>query len=164
MSTKKPDYAATAAAKTLGPLLPVKYKARDADRVPILEEGQVYVTRTGTQYHTQRCDLVLSKGWRILVTMLKDVGLREPCPRCGEDPELVKHFRFERSEWQRLQEELNRLGRGVAEYLLAKGPEGVNAPGFRTMMGQYREAKAELNKLSHRVAGVFPESFKAPNW
>lgn len=150
--------------RDLGLLVPVRPKKRLEDGSPVLGDGEVYVTRTGRFYHSERCDRVLERPRTILVTRLADVGLREHCPSCQVGPELIEHFKFEKAEWQRLTDELNRLGRDVTEYLLAKGPEGVNAPFLRSRVSQYRETKTALNALSLRVAGVFPESFNAPNW
>lgn len=109
----------------------------------------------------------MAAQWRdapgsIYVTMMADVGLRERCTQCGTDPEMMEHFKFERAEWQRLNEELDRLGRIIARTLVAKGPEGVNQVGPHVI--RFRETEADLNKLSRRVAGVFPDSYQAPNW
>jgi len=93
---------------------------------------------------------------------MADVGLRGRCTHCGTNPEMREHFKFERAEWQRLNEELDRLGRIIARTLVAKEPEGVNQLGAPVI--RFREAEAELNNLSRRVAGVFPDSDKAPNW
>lgn len=72
-------------AATLGELKPIKASARRADGSPLLEQGQVYVTKTGTTYHPEWCTLVAAK-WdhdqRLMVTRLADVGLRKPCGSC----------------------------------------------------------------------------------
>jgi hypothetical protein len=96
---------------------------------------------------------------RIFISALADVGERTSCPNCKDTDQ---QFKFERAEWRRLNEELDRLGRIIARILVAKGPEGVNQLGPHVI--RFRETEAELNKLSRRVAGVFPDSYKAPNW
>lgn len=136
------------------------------DGSPVAGEGQAYVTRTGKLFHTQWCP-IMAAHWRdnqggIYVTMMADVGPRGCCAQCDTDPEMMEHFKFERAEWQRLNEELDRLGRIIARTLVAKGPEGVAQVGPHVI--RFRETDADLNKLSRRVAGVFPDSYKAPNW
>jgi len=148
------------------PLIKVETTSLREDGSPIAGEGQAYVTRTGKLFHTQWCP-IMDGQWRagqrgIYVTMMTDVGPRGRCTQCGADPEMMKHFKFERAEWQRLNEELDRLGRIIARILVAKGPEGVNQVGPHVI--RFRETEAELNKLSRRVAGVFPDSYQAPNW
>jgi hypothetical protein len=151
--------------RELGPLIRVKPQAHHPeDGSPILSEGEVYVTRTGVFYHSQRCERVVERPRTVLVTKLADVGQRKHCPNCNVGPELLAQFRFERAEWQRLNGELDRLGRAIAEYLLAKGPEAVTAEFLRINVIRYRETKQDLKNLSLRVAGVFPESLNAPNW
>lgn len=65
---------------------------------PLLGDGQVYVFRTGTVYHSSPCPEVLA-GWthnkqlvdtgRVgrkalsLVVLLASVGRRQPCSRCA---------------------------------------------------------------------------------
>jgi len=148
------------------PLVRADPQSHRDDGSPVAGDGQVYVTRTGKLFHTQWCS-IMDGQWRagqrgIYVTMMTDVGPRGRCTQCGTDPEMMKHFKFERAECQRLNEELDRLGRIIARTLVAKGPEGVNQLGPHVI--RFRETEADLNKLSRRVAGVFPDSYQAPNW
>lgn len=148
------------------PLVPADPQSHREDGSPVAGEGQAYVTRTGKLFHTQWCP-IMAAHWRdtqggIYVTMMADVGPRGRCTQCDTDPEMMEHFKFERAEWQRLNEELDRLGRIIARTLVAKGPEGVNQVGPHVI--RFRETDADLNKLSRRVAGVFPDSYNAPNW
>lgn len=58
-----------------------------ADGSPILQEGQVYVIRTGAVYHPYWCE-VLGAKWDsspkgLLVTALADVGSRLACKTCA---------------------------------------------------------------------------------
>ena len=145
------------------PLIKVEATSHREDGSPVAGEGQVYVTRTGKQYHTKWCS-IMAAHWRdnpgrIFLSSLADVGERRGCPNCED---ANQDFKFERAEWQRLNKELDRLGRIIARTLVAKGPEGVNQLGPHVI--RFRETEAELNKLSHRVAGVFPDSYIAPNW
>lgn len=149
-----------------GPLVRATVWSTREDGSPIADPQQAYVTRSGRKYHTQWC-AIMAAHWRdkpgsIYVTKLDDIGLRERCSECDSDPEMMKHFKFERAEWQRLTEEMNRLGVLIARTLVAKGPEGVNQVGPHVI--RFREADAKRNALARRVAGVFPESYNAPNW
>lgn len=84
--TKRNIQAAYDHAATLGQLKPVKPSARRVDGSPLLKEGQVYVTKTGTKYHPAWCHFIAAK-WdhdqRLLVIRLADVGLRTPCDACS---------------------------------------------------------------------------------
>jgi hypothetical protein len=71
-------------------------------------------------------------------------------------------FKWERKEWQRLTGELNTQARGIADRLLAQGPEAVRRLG--PQMQRYREMKQELERLSHRVAGTHSTSPRSPDW
>jgi hypothetical protein len=145
------------------PLIKVETTNLREDGSPIASEGQAYVTRSGKRYHTKWCSIMAAhwreKPGRIFVSALADVGERRSCPNC-EDTD--QHFKVERAEWQRLNKELDRLGRIIARTLVAKGPEGVTQLGPDVI--RFRETEADLNRLSRRVAGVFPDSYKAPNW
>lgn len=145
------------------PLIKVETTDLRGDGSPIAGEGQVYVTRSGKQYHSKWCS-IMAAYWRdnpgrIFLSALADVGERTSCPNC-EDTD--QQFKFERAEWQRLNGELDRLGRIIARILVAKGPEGVNQLGPHVI--RFRETEADLNKLSRSVNGGFPDSYKAPNW
>lgn len=145
------------------PLVRADPRSHRDDGSPIAGEGQAYVTRSGKRYHTKWCS-IMAAHWRdkpgtVFLSTLADIGERESCPNC-EDPD--QHFKFERAEWQRLNKELDRLGRIIARTLVAKGPEGVSQLGPHVI--RFRETEAELNRLSRRVAGVFPDSYNAPNW
>ena len=131
------------------PLIKVETTSLRDDGSPFADEGQAYVTRSGKRYHTKWCS-IMAAHWRdnpgkIFLSALADVGERRSCPNCVTD----QHFRFERAEWQRLNKELDRLGRVIARTLVAKGPEGVNQLGPHVI--RFRETEAELNKLSHRA-------------
>lgn len=74
------------AAAGLGEITVVKPADKRSDGSPILGEGQVFVMKTGTRYHTRWCDVVAHK-WDeaprgLLVTTLGDVGLRTECGNC----------------------------------------------------------------------------------
>jgi hypothetical protein len=61
------------------------------DGSPIAGEGQVYVTRSGRQYHTQWCPSIEGR-WRtspdrVFVSARADAGERTVCPRCEHDPD-----------------------------------------------------------------------------
>jgi hypothetical protein len=133
--------------------------------VTTVHPWQVYVTRTGKLFHTQWCS-IMDGQWRagqrgIYETMMADVGPRGRCTQCDRNPEVMKRSKFEQAEWRRLNQELDRLGRTIARTLVAKGPEGVNGLGPHVI--RFRDTEAELNKLSSRVAGVFPDSYDARN-
>lgn len=122
--------------KKWGTIVPVKPKSRDENRIPVLEEGQVYVARSGIKYHTRHCEVVLQRGWAMLVTMLSDVGNRELCTLCEVQPEPLA-FR----------KEVGRLSGLIADYLLEHGPQGVNDEHLRGLMLRYRDVKAELRRM-----------------
>jgi hypothetical protein len=73
-------------AAELGELKPVKPGELRIDGSPILQDGQVYVTKAGTKYHPYWCDAIAAKwdkeGKGILVTLLEDVGGRQACRSC----------------------------------------------------------------------------------
>lgn len=84
--TARKVQAAYKAAADLGEIVVVKTADKRSDGSPILGEGQVFVMRTGTRYHTRWCDAVAHK-WDeaprgLLVTTLADVGLRTECGNC----------------------------------------------------------------------------------
>lgn len=93
---------------------------------------------------------------------LADVADRQSCYQCTGAPELGQQFKFERGEWLRLDGELNRLARTIADILVVKGPEGVSKIGAHVV--RYRETKADLDKLSRRVSGAPPGAPDSPNW
>lgn len=73
-------------AAELGELKPVKPGELRVDGSPILQDGQVYVTKAGTKYHPYWCEVIAAKwdkeGKGILVTLLEDVGGRQACRSC----------------------------------------------------------------------------------
>ncbi|WP_307077460.1 hypothetical protein [Arthrobacter pascens] len=76
---------AQAEARGLGELRPVEPAAR-RQGMPVLGDGQVYVMKYASQYHTAWCQVVADK-WDhaprgLLVTMLADVGARTRCKEC----------------------------------------------------------------------------------
>lgn len=128
------------------PLVRVDPLSHRDDGAPVAGEGQAYVTRTGKLFHTQWCP-IMAAHWRdskggVYVTMMADVDPRGRCTQCDTDPEVMEHFKFERGEWVRLNEELDRLGRIIARTLVAKGPEGVNQLGPHVI--RFRETEADL--------------------
>lgn len=70
----------------LGRLKPIRPASKRSDGSPVLGDGQVYVIKTGKVYHPYWCDVVGNK-WDnnpkgLLVTLLADVGARQPCHNC----------------------------------------------------------------------------------
>ncbi|WP_157372511.1 hypothetical protein [Arthrobacter sp. Soil736] len=75
-------------AQDLGPIIPVHPTRLRLDRSPRLAPGQVYVTRTGTLYHSAWCTVVAHK-WDNdpdgLILIAEDtVGRRKECTDCEE--------------------------------------------------------------------------------
>lgn len=93
---------AQAEARSLGELRPVEPAARREGK-PLLGEGQVYVMKYASKYHTAWCQDVADK-WAnaprgLLVTLLADVGARTRCKECdrplktaGAPPVLEHHM------------------------------------------------------------------------
>lgn len=86
----KADGPRRAEAKDIGDLRAVAPAARRSDGAPLLGDGQVYVLKHGTEFHTAWCTAVDEK-WRtgprgLLVTSLDDVGGRSPCTVCAVEP------------------------------------------------------------------------------
>lgn len=82
--------AAYARAKKLGTLTFVTAETRD-DGSPMLDDSQVYVTRTGTVFHTEWCSIVENK-WNddpmgLLVAAETGVGARQRCQFCVAEAE-----------------------------------------------------------------------------
>jgi hypothetical protein len=76
---------APAQARRPGELKPVEPAAR-RDGAPVAGQGQAYVMKHGTEYHTAWCKIVAEK-WEhaprgLLVTLMTDVGERTRCREC----------------------------------------------------------------------------------
>lgn len=148
----KPD---PTARKQPRPFIPADPQSHREDGSPGAGDGQVYVTRTGKLFHTQWCS-IMAAYWRdnhrgIHVSNMADVGQRGSCAQCESDPELAVR--------RRLNKTMDRLGRIIARILVEKGPEGVNQ--VRPYVIQFRDAEAELTKLSGSVAAEVPDSYDA---
>jgi hypothetical protein len=76
---------ASAEARGLGELKPVEPAAR-REGAPLLGDGQVYVMKYATEFHTAWCQAVADKWDQsprgLLVTLLADVGSRTRCQEC----------------------------------------------------------------------------------
>ncbi|WP_369022517.1 hypothetical protein [Micrococcus luteus] len=84
--TRRHARAAYTKARDLGPIVPARDVARDTDGVPLLADGQVYVTPSGARFHPAWCQ-VIGDAWdrspaSVIVTALEDVGGRTECGTC----------------------------------------------------------------------------------
>lgn len=89
----KPSRPASSDARNVGELKPVEPAAR-REGVPLIGEGQVYVVKHGTVYHSCWCQTVAEKWGTaprgLLVAMLAEVGERTPCQECAQLSEAAK--------------------------------------------------------------------------
>lgn len=86
--TRRHARAAYTQARDLGPVVPARDVRRDTDGVPLLANGQVYVTPSGARYHPAWCQ-VIGDAWdrspaSVIVTALEDVGERTERGTCGD--------------------------------------------------------------------------------
>lgn len=87
--TRRHARAAYTQARDLGPIVPARDVTRDTDGVPLLADGQVYVTPSGARYHPAWCQ-VIGDAWdrspaSVIVTALEDVGERTECGTCQSE-------------------------------------------------------------------------------
>ncbi|MCV7631682.1 hypothetical protein M3B76_008250 [Micrococcus luteus] len=91
--TRRHARAAYTRARDLGPIVPARDVAHDTNGVPLLADGQVYVTPSGARYHPAWCQ-VIGDTWdrnpaAVIVTDLEHTGERAACGTCQSEGPIM---------------------------------------------------------------------------